>query len=106
MSQKTFRNELHNHPGRSYTRTGDLGRIIDQKLFITGRIKDLIIVAGRNIYSADVEKIVETSSEFLRPGCCAIIGVPEEILSAKGISIPDGSDQVSLVVIAEGMERQ
>ena len=106
MSQKTFRNELHNHPGRSYTRTGDLGRIIDQKLFITGRIKDLIIVAGRNIYSADVEKTVETSSEFLRPGCCAIIGVPEEILSAKGISIPDGSDQVSLVVIAEGMERQ
>ena len=106
MSQKTFRNELHNHPRRSYARTRDLGRIIDQKLFITGKIKDLIIVAGRNIYSADVEKIVETSSEFLRPGCCAIIGVPEEILSAKGISIPDGSDQVSLVVIAEGMERQ
>ncbi|KAG4985278.1 hypothetical protein JHK82_032883 [Glycine max] len=101
LSQKTFRNELHNHPGRSYTRTGDLGRIIDQKLFITGRIKDLIIVAGRNIYSADVEKTVETSSEFLRPGCCAVIGVPEEILSAKGISTPDGSDQVGLVVIAE-----
>ncbi|RZB74440.1 Long-chain-fatty-acid--AMP ligase FadD28, partial [Glycine soja] len=101
LSQKTFRNELHNHPGRSYTRTGYLGRIIDQKLFITGRIKDLIIVAGRNIYSADVEKTVETSSEFLRPGCCAVIGVPEEILSAKGISTPDGSDQVGLVVIAE-----
>nr|KYP68242.1 Putative fatty-acid--CoA ligase fadD25 [Cajanus cajan] len=101
LSQKTFRNELHNLPGHIYTRTGDLGRIIDQKLFITGRIKDLIIVAGRNIYSADVEKTVETSSEFLRPGCCAVIGVPEEILSAKGISIPDGSDQVGLVVIAE-----
>ncbi|KAK7312416.1 hypothetical protein VNO77_36258 [Canavalia gladiata] len=101
LSQKTFRNELQNHPGHNYTRTGDLGRIIDQKLFITGRIKDLIIVAGRNIYSADVEKTVETSSEFLRPGCCAVIGVPEEILSAKGISIPEGSDQVGLVVIAE-----
>ncbi|KAK7262556.1 hypothetical protein RJT34_30130 [Clitoria ternatea] len=101
LSQKTFRNELHNHPGRIYTRTGDLGRITEQKLFITGRIKDLIIVAGRNIYSADVEKTVETSSEFLRPGCCAVVGVPEEILSAKGISIPDGSDQVGLVVIAE-----
>ncbi|CAK8575846.1 unnamed protein product [Lathyrus sativus] len=101
LSQKTFRNELTNHPGRNYTRTGDLGRIIDQKLFITGRIKDLIIVAGRNIYSSDVEKTIETSSEFLRPGCCAVIGVPEEILSAKGISIPDGSDQVALVVIAE-----
>ncbi|WVZ02958.1 hypothetical protein V8G54_023764, partial [Vigna mungo] len=101
LSLKTFRNELQNLPGRSYTRTGDLGRIIDQKLFITGRIKDLIIVAGRNIYSADVEKTVETSSDILRPGCCAVIGVPEEILSAKGISTPDGSDQVGLVVIAE-----
>ncbi|KAL5156792.1 Long-chain-fatty-acid--AMP ligase FadD28 [Glycine soja] len=101
LSQKTFRNELQNHPGRNYTKTGDLGRIIDGKLFITGRIKDLIIVAGRNIYSADVEKTVESSSEFLRPGCCAVISVPEEILSAKGISLPDGSDQVGLVVVAE-----
>ena len=56
LSQKTFRNELQNHPGRNYTKTGDLGRIIDGKLFITGRIKDLIIVAGRNIYSADVDR--------------------------------------------------
>lgn len=102
MSQATFRNELQNHPGRRYTRTGDLGRIINRKLFITGRIKDLIIVAGRNIYSADVEKTVENSSELVRPGCCAVIGVPEEILSAKGIPIPDDhSDQVGLVVIAE-----
>ncbi|XP_028056376.1 uncharacterized protein LOC114260445 [Camellia sinensis] len=86
---------------KKYTRTGDLGRIIDGKLFITGRIKDLIIVAGRNIYSADVEKTVESSSELIRPGCCAVIGVPEEILSTKGISVPDSSDQVGLVVIAE-----
>ncbi|OIW08663.1 hypothetical protein TanjilG_03339 [Lupinus angustifolius] len=104
LSQTTFRNELQNHPGRKYTRTGDLGRIIDQKLFITGRIKDLIIVAGRNIYSADVEKTVESSSEFIRPGCCAVIGVSEEVLSAKGILVPDGSDQVGLVVIAEVRE--
>ncbi|GAU21921.1 hypothetical protein TSUD_110610 [Trifolium subterraneum] len=101
LSQATFQNQLPNHPGRFYTRTGDLGRIIDGKLFITGRIKDLIIVAGRNIYSSDVEKTVESSSEFLRPGCCAVIGVPEDTLSAKGISLPDGSDQVGLVVIAE-----
>ncbi|KAK6937085.1 Amine oxidase [Dillenia turbinata] len=101
LSHKTFKNELPNQPGRIYTRTGDLGRIVDGNLFITGRIKDLIIVAGRNIYSADVEKTIENSSEAIRPGCCAVIGVPEEVLSAKGISVQDTSDQVGLVVIAE-----
>jgi non-ribosomal peptide synthetase-like protein len=101
LSRKTFNNELRNHPGRIYTRTGDLGRTIGTKLFITGRIKDLIIVAGRNIYSADVEKTVESSSELLRAGCCAVIGVPEEILSSKGIAFPDSGDQIGLVVIAE-----
>ncbi|KAI3748293.1 hypothetical protein L6452_11277 [Arctium lappa] len=101
LSQNTFKNLLENHPGKIYTRTGDLGRIIDGSLFITGRIKDLIIVGGRNIYSADIEKTVESASEFMRPGCCAVIGVPEETLSSKGISVPDASDQVGLVVIAE-----
>lgn len=101
LSQKTFGNVLWNHPGKKFTRTGDLGRVLDGKLFITGRIKDLIIVAGRNIYSADVEKTVENSSEILRPGCCAVVGVTEEILASKGISVPDSSDQVGLVVIAE-----
>ncbi|KAD5961681.1 hypothetical protein E3N88_13154 [Mikania micrantha] len=101
LSQITFKNLLKNCPGKIYTRTGDLGRIIDENLFITGRIKDLIIVGGRNIYSADIEKTVESASEFLRPGCCAVIGVPEETLSTKGISVPDGSDHVGLVVIAE-----
>ncbi|XP_063940050.1 uncharacterized protein LOC135149116 [Daucus carota subsp. sativus] len=101
LSQKTFRNKLKGQTGKVYTRTGDLGRIIRGKLFITGRIKDLIIVAGRNIYSSDIEKTVEASSEVLRPGCCAVIGVPEEILLSKQIHVPGISDQVGLVVIAE-----
>lgn len=104
LSQKTFRNKLKGQTEKIYTRTGDLGRIIKGKLFITGRIKDLIIVAGRNIYPSDVEKTVEASSEVLRPGCCAVIGVPEEILLSKQIHVPDISDQVGLVVIAEVRE--
>ncbi|KVH90817.1 Acyl carrier protein-like protein [Cynara cardunculus var. scolymus] len=101
LSQKTFQNELQGHAGKMYLRSGDLGRIIDRKLFITGRIKDLIIIGGRNIYSSDIEKTVESSSDFIRPGCCAVIGVPEQILLAKGIMIPENSDQLGLVVIAE-----
>ncbi|PHU29478.1 hypothetical protein BC332_01571 [Capsicum chinense] len=101
LTEKTFRNKLGSGSEKVYTRTGDLGRIIDGSLFITGRIKDLIIVAGRNIYPSDIEKTVESSSEILRPGCCAVIGVPEETLSSKGVEVPDHSDQVGLVVIAE-----
>ncbi|RZC83134.1 hypothetical protein C5167_045919 [Papaver somniferum] len=101
QSMQTFQSEHQNVPTKKYLRTGDLGRVLDRKLFITGRIKDLIIVAGRNIYSADIEKTVESSSEFLRPGCCAVIGVPEETLMEKGISVQETSDQVGLVVIAE-----
>ncbi|XP_059668858.1 uncharacterized protein LOC132313937 [Cornus florida] len=104
LTQKTFRNEFQNHIGKKYTRTGDLGWIIEGNLFITGRIKDLIIVAGRNVYSSDIEKAIECSSKVLRPGCCAMIGVPEDILLAKGIAVPESSDQVGLVVIAEVRE--
>ncbi|CAH1452660.1 unnamed protein product [Lactuca virosa] len=100
LSQKTFGNQLEGQVGKLYIRSGDLGRIIDGKLFITGRIKDMIIVSGRNIYSSDVEKTVESSSEFIRPGCCAVVGVPEEILSAKGVMTPENSD-MGLVVISE-----
>uniref|UniRef100_A0A7N0UGY7 Carrier domain-containing protein n=1 Tax=Kalanchoe fedtschenkoi TaxID=63787 RepID=A0A7N0UGY7_KALFE len=101
LSRKTFKNELQGRPGKLYTRTGDLGRIIDGKLFITGRIKDMIIVSGRNVYSSDVEKTVEGACEAVRPGCCAAIGVPEEILAAKGLSVSKTSDEVGLVVVAE-----
>ncbi|KAI3898075.1 hypothetical protein MKX03_002146 [Papaver bracteatum] len=73
QSMQTFQNV----PTKKYLRTGDLGRVLDSKLFITGRIKDLIIVAGRIIYSADIEKTVES------------------------IPVQDTSDQVGLVVIAE-----
>ncbi|CAI9290165.1 unnamed protein product [Lactuca saligna] len=100
LSQKTFGNQLEGHFGKLYIRSGDLGRIIDGKLFITGRIKDMIIVSGRNIYSSDVEKTVESSSEFIRPGCCAVVGVPEEILLTKGVMTPENSD-MGLVVISE-----
>ncbi|KAL3519198.1 hypothetical protein ACH5RR_021787 [Cinchona calisaya] len=45
LSETTFKNKLENHLGNQYLRTGDLGRVIEGKLFITRRIKDLIIVS-------------------------------------------------------------
>jgi acyl-CoA synthetase (AMP-forming)/AMP-acid ligase II len=51
---------------RSYLRTGDLGFVQSGELFVTGRIKDLIIFSGRNIYPQDVEAAVMRADAALR----------------------------------------
>lgn len=51
-----------------FLRTGDLGFIRDSELFITGRLKDLIIIRGCNYYPQDIESTVEQCHPVLRPG--------------------------------------
>jgi acyl-CoA synthetase (AMP-forming)/AMP-acid ligase II len=58
-----------------FLRTGDLGFLQDGELVITGRIKDLIILDGRNHYPQDIEEAVERSVPGLRPGGCAAFSV-------------------------------
>ena len=59
-----------------YLRTGDLG-FADAagRLFVTGRLKDLIILRGRNLYPQDVERTVEASHRSMRQGCGAAFAV-------------------------------
>jgi acyl-CoA synthetase (AMP-forming)/AMP-acid ligase II/acyl carrier protein len=54
-----------------YLRTGDLGFLRQGELFVTGRLKELIIVRGRNYYPKDIEETVEAAHEALRPGAGA-----------------------------------
>ncbi|HTQ78496.1 MAG TPA: fatty acyl-AMP ligase, partial [Thermoanaerobaculia bacterium] len=58
-----------------FLRTGDLGFLLDGELYVTGRLKDLIILRGRNLYPQDVELAVERSHPALRPGCGAAFAV-------------------------------
>ncbi|MBV8203192.1 MAG: fatty acyl-AMP ligase [Acidobacteria bacterium] len=58
-----------------YLRTGDLGFLDGGELFVTGRLKDLIIIRGRNLYPQDIELTVERSHPALRPGCGAAFSV-------------------------------
>ncbi|HEX2224097.1 MAG TPA: AMP-binding protein, partial [Thermoanaerobaculia bacterium] len=60
---------------RSYLRTGDLGFLADGELFVTGRLKDLIILRGRNHYPQDFERTAEASHPALRPGGGAAFSV-------------------------------
>jgi acyl-CoA synthetase (AMP-forming)/AMP-acid ligase II/acyl carrier protein len=71
-SALTFQARLSGDPERGpFLRTGDLGLIRDGALFVTGRIKDLIIVRGRNHYPHDIELTVQNSHPSLRQGAGA-----------------------------------
>jgi acyl carrier protein len=70
-TEQTFCARLSDSGEGPYLRTGDLGFLHDSQLYITGRIKDLIIVRGRNHYPHDIELTAERSHPDLRPGCGA-----------------------------------
>ena len=66
-TERVFGASIVGEPGgRRYLRTGDLGSLVDGELVITGRIKDLIIIRGRNLYPQDLES---TAEAFLHSGC-------------------------------------
>jgi len=58
-----------------FLRTGDLGLLQGGELFITGRLKDLIIIRGLNHYPQDIELTIERSHPSLRPGCGSAFSV-------------------------------
>ncbi len=60
---------------KTFLRTGDLGFLHQGNLYVTGRIKDLIIVHGRNYYPQDLEQALDEHVEALRPGCNAAFSV-------------------------------
>jgi acyl-CoA synthetase (AMP-forming)/AMP-acid ligase II len=80
----------------NWLRTGDLG-FLDQsgELFITGRIKDLIIVRGINHYPQDIERTVQALHSAFRPNCGAAFSVPEQ----------DGDETLVIVQEIERTER-
>jgi acyl-CoA synthetase (AMP-forming)/AMP-acid ligase II len=75
QTQETFQATLKDTDSRTFLRTGDLGFIKDGELFVTGRLKDAIIIEGRNHYPQDIELTVENSHPALRKSCGAAFAV-------------------------------
>jgi amino acid adenylation domain-containing protein len=75
QTRDTFQAHMTDTGAGPFLRTGDLGFLQDGELFITGRLKDLIIIRGRNHYPQDLELTVEASHAGLRPSCGAAFAI-------------------------------
>ncbi len=87
-TEQTFHAYLAGDREGPFLRTGDVGFITNGELFVTGRLKDLIIIRGRNHYPQDIELTVERSHAALRPGCGAAFSI-------------DHNDEERLVIVQE-----
>lgn len=75
-SAATFQAVLDRGSRTRYLRTGDLGFTLEGELYIVGRIKDLIVVHGLNIYPQDIENTVTACHPEFRGGTAAAFGIP------------------------------
>lgn len=89
-SQRVFEAQLNKISDRTYLRTGDLGFMKDGELFVSGRLKNVIIIHGRKIHPSDIEMRIESSFPMLQPGrtvaCEYTSEHPTDPLHCKGIA--------------------
>ncbi|MEM6612008.1 MAG: fatty acyl-AMP ligase [Cyanobacteria bacterium P01_C01_bin.72] len=90
QTEETFQARLANNPAKAYLRTGDLGFIKDGELYITGRIKDMMILWGRNHYPQHIEETVADCHPALRPNHGAAfsidVGGEEQLVIAHEVN--------------------
>ncbi|MCB1057235.1 MAG: amino acid adenylation domain-containing protein, partial [Acidobacteria bacterium] len=77
-TRETFRARLDPPTEDTFLRTGDLGFLREGQLFVTGRLKDLVILRGRNHYPNDLERTAELSHPELQSGACAAFAVEDD----------------------------
>ncbi|KUJ41289.1 fatty-acid--CoA ligase [Streptomyces albus subsp. albus] len=73
--------------GDGWLRTGDLGALHQGRLLVTGRLKDLIIVDGRNHYPQDIEETVQSAVALLRPDRLTAFCVPEPAAAGERLVV-------------------
>ncbi|MBX9399319.1 fatty acyl-AMP ligase [Streptomyces sp. TRM72054] len=99
-TRETFRATLSGHDGR-FLRTGDLGFLRNGELFVTGRLKDLIVIDGRNHYPQDLELSAELSHPALRPGCTAAFSVDVGVDGEQPVLVaevaPEAADDIEKI---------
>ena len=82
-TSETFGGRVEPSKEGPFLRTGDLGFFKGAELYVTGRLKDLIIIRGRNLYPQDIERTAEQTHPAIRPGCSAAF--PVETPAGEGL---------------------
>ena len=72
-TERVFQGYLRDTGEGPYLRSGDLGFLLDGELFISGRLKDLIIIGGTNHFPVDIEMTVEKCHRAIRTNCVAAV---------------------------------
>ncbi len=85
ITQETFQAFLQDTEEGPFLRTGDLGFLDNEELFITGRLKDLIIIRGRNYYPQDIELTIEKSHPALRENSSATFAI--DLVEGDGLVV-------------------
>ena len=99
MTERTFRGELTNPPAGTprgpWLRTGDLGAMFGGELFVIGRIKDLLIVDGRNHYPDDIEATVEDITHSRAAAVAVPTDTTETLVAIAEVKTSGGSAELS-----------
>jgi acyl-CoA synthetase (AMP-forming)/AMP-acid ligase II len=77
-TEKVFKARIQGDDLYQYLRTGDLGFMDAGNLYVTGRLKDMIIIRGRNYYPQDIEYTVENSHPAMQPGGGAAFAIDDD----------------------------
>ncbi|MCF8398277.1 MAG: fatty acyl-AMP ligase [Bacteroidales bacterium] len=77
-TNETFRAQLSHDDDENWLRTGDLGFLHEGQVFITGRIKDMIIIRGVNYFPDYIEETIESAHKDLQKDGCAVFSIERE----------------------------
>ncbi|MDT8394307.1 MAG: AMP-binding protein [Bacteroidales bacterium] len=115
QSNELFSSGEKMNGSKPFMKTGDLGFIFNEQLFITGRIKEMMKIRGKNHYPYDIERTVEDCHHALQANACAAFhitkGQQEELVILQEIKRTairdlDGDEVVEAIRMAVSSEHE